>query len=213
MDWKKLLFEAFVLFMATFVGFLVFFVLFGAFECSSVGGLLATILLVSFLIVLVIHFASKFMFRDFHKKHGGTTSKLIFFLFGACISLVLLSMIAGTCPTTSAFNAIGQELSIAKKGGISLTSSQVVHFNADDEINVVAVAHDADIKLDQVEFCCSDVNDPNNKCQDYFFDEHKEFVCDPSLLIVTGEIEGKIRTYCPVNFTTPCVIGFRESRA
>ena len=139
---------------------------------------------------------------------------LIAAVVAGAILVILLSMIGGFVPVgQDPLTVMGQELSKVKKGGVASTSAQVVQFSEGQEFTADAVAREAGVNLGQVEFCCSGVEDPENKCDNYMFDDEPSFECpEPETLIVSSDMSGKIRSFCPISSEPPCVIGFRASR-
>ncbi len=149
---------------------------------------------------------------------------LIAAVVAGAILVILLSMIGGFVPVgQDPLTVMGQELNKVKKGGVASTSSQVVQFQEGQEFTANAVAKEAGLSTGQVQFCCTDgVTDLNNKCTStsgdvsYRFDAEDSKAsfeeCSPQELIVNSQISGKIRAYCPVESSAPCIIGFKVSR-
>jgi len=137
---------------------------------------------------------------------------LIAAVVAGAILVILLSMIGGFVPVgQDPLTVMGQELNKVKKGGVASTSTQVVQFSEGQEFTADAVAREAGVNLGNVQFCCGDVEDHDDKCPGYEFDADS-FKCSADNLVVTGQISGKVRAYCPIASDYPCVIGFKVSR-
>ena len=139
---------------------------------------------------------------------------LIAAVVAGAILVILLSMIGGFVPVgQDPLTVMGQELNRVKKGGVASTSTQVVQFAEGQEYTADSVAREAQVNLGNVQFCCGSVDDTDGKCTGYSFDDQSDsFDCSPDDLAVTAAISGKVRAYCPIDSSHPCVIGFKVSR-
>lgn len=133
--------------------------------------------------------------------------KRVFLLLLFCSMVFAGFTVAPQDPLT----VMGQEVNKVKKGGVSSISSQVTSFSEGQEFTADAVARVAGVNLGKVEFCCGNVNDVDGKCVGYEIDV-PNVECSPDSFIVVKDMVIRIRAYCPLNSSYPCVIGFKQDR-
>ena len=125
--------------------------------------------------------------------------------------IVLISSVGSGCHVgQDPLTVMAQDLNKVKAGGQVFTSTQVVQFSEGEKYDSDAVAREAGIELERVEFCCQGANNLEGKCEGYYFDSYEQFSCTPKIVIVEQGISGKIRGYCSVE--GHCIVGFKVSR-
>ncbi|MFC2174771.1 hypothetical protein ACFLQ2_02765 [archaeon] len=165
-------------------------------------------------IAIVLLVALKIAERVLHKPMDAHIKRLSIIVITMLLSTVVFAAIF---PSSSSFydqdpiNVIKQELNHVGEGGLGSLSPQVVLFSEAEEYTADVAAHIVGLKPGYVQFCCAGVNDVDGKCEGYYFPQDS-FQCTPQELEVTNDTDGKIWAYCPINTTSPCVIGFKPAR-